>query len=134
MESETAQPFDPPVATISVNRSRLRSFRFWIPAIVCAMALVAVPIAFIVGAVIGNTQIYRNSSEHQQTRIEQYLSQHPESFADISVEHASNGWAYPLGTVSSQSDFDMLAAKLHEMFGDELDERMMNSVELDTAN
>ena len=108
--------------------------RFWIPAGICLIAVVAFPIAFIIGAFLGNTQIYRNFSEHQQSRIENYLSQKPDAFSDISVEHASNGWAYPIGSVSSQDDYDNLRSKLHEMFGDELAERMMNTVDVDAAN
>ena len=134
MEPPATHPYDAPAAGESPPRSLFRSLRFWVPAVICLIAVVAVPIAFIIGAVLGNTQIYHNFSEHQQARIESYLSQHPDAFSDISVEHASNGWAYPIGSVPSQDDYDNLNAKLHEMFGDELAKRMMNTVEIDTSN
>ena len=134
MEPPATHPYDASAAGESPPRSLFRSLRFWIPAVICLIAVVAVPIAFIIGAVLGNTQIYHNFSEHQQARIESYLSQHPDAFSDISVEHASNGWAYPIGSVPSQDDYDNLNAKLHEMFGDELAKRMMNTVEIDTSN
>ena len=134
MEPPGTHPYDAPAAGESPPRSLFRSLRFWVPAVICLIAVVAVPIAFIIGAVLGNTQIYHNFSEHQQARIESYLSQHPDAFSDISVEHASNGWAYPIGSVPSQDDYDNLNAKLHEMFGDELAKRMMNTVEIDTSN
>ena len=134
MEPPATHPYDAPAAGESPPRSLFRSLRFWIPAVICLIAVVAVPIAFIIGAVLGSTQIYHNFSEHQQARIESYLSQHPDAFSDISVEHASNGWAYPIGSVPSQDDYDNLNAKLHEMFGDELAKRMMNTVEIDTSN
>jgi|GEM_PF-1964752 len=134
METQAIHPYDAPASGESAQRSLFRSLRFWLPACICAVALAAVPIAFILGAVLGNTQIYREFSERQQNRIENYLSQHPETFSRISVGHASNGWAYAYGTVSSQSDYELLNAKLGEMFGDELAKRMMNSVEIDNAN
>ena len=134
MEPPATHPYDAPTAGESPPRSLFRSLRFWIPTVICLIAVVAVPIAFIIGAVLANTQIYHNFSEHQQARIESYLSQHPDAFSDISVEHASNGWAYPIGSVPSQDDYDNLNAKLHEMFGDELAKRMMNTVEIDTSN
>ena len=134
MEPPATHPYDAPAAGESPSRSLFRSLRFWIPAGICLIAVVAFPIAFIIGAILGNTQIYRNFSEHQQSRIENYLSQNPDAFSDISVEHASNGWAYPIGSVSSQDDCDNLRSKLHEMFGDELAERMMNTVDVDAAN
>ena len=134
MEPPATHPYGAPAAGESPPRSLFRSLRFWIPAVICLIAVVAVPIAFIIGAVLGNTQIYHNFSEHHQARIESYLSEHPDAFSDISVEHASNGWAYPIGSVPSQDDYDDLNAKLHEMFGDELAKRMMNTVEIDTSN
>ncbi len=129
MKADTTQPFSPHNAA---PRQFFRSLHFWIPAIICAFALVAIPIAFIIGAVIGNTQIYRNSSNQQQTRIEVFLAQHPHSFGGLTVEHASNGWAYPFGSVPQQSDYDLLADALHEMFGDELGDRMLGPVDIET--
>ena len=133
MDADTTQPFSPPSASHDVApRPLFCSLRFWIPAIICALALVAVPIAFVIGAVIGNSQVYRNSSNEQQARIETFLAQHPDSFASLTVEHASNGWAYPFGSVPQQSDYDLLADALHEMFGDELGDRMLGPVEIET--
>ena len=117
MEPPATHPYDAPAAGESPPRSLFRSLRFWVPAVICLIAVVAVPIAFIIGAVLGNTQIYHNFSEHQQARIESYLSQHPDAFS-----------------VPSQDDYDNLNAKLHEMFGDELAKRMVNTVEIDTSN
>ena len=131
MEPPTAHPDDAPAAGESAPRPLLRSLRFWIPAAVCLIAVVAVPVAFIIGAVLGSVQIYRNFSEHQQARIEDYLSQHPDAFSEISVEQASSGWAFPVGAVSSQDDYDSLNSKLHEMFGDELAEQMMYTIDVE---
>ena len=133
MEPVATNPNDAPAAGES-PRWLCRSLRFWIPAVLCVLSIVAVPIAFIVGAVVGNIQIYHNFSEHQQARIEVYLSQYPEAFSGISVNHASDGWAYPIGSVTSQNAYDKLDARLHEMFGDELAKRMINTVEVDSSS
>ena len=134
MNVDASQPFDPPSTSRDVAVGALfRSPRFWIPAIVCAFALVAVPVAFIIGAVVGNTQIYHNFSEHQATQIEAFLAQYPDSFSGLTVEHASSGWAFPHGSVPQQSDYDLLADGLHEMFGSELSNRMMYTVSVKAA-
>lgn len=134
MEPQASHPYDAPAVAESPKRSLMQSIRFWIPASVCLVALAAVPIAFIVGAVLGNSQIYRNFSERQQTRIEACLTQHPEAYSGLTVEHASDGWAYPVGSVPSRDDYDNLNSKLNEMFGDELAERMMYNIEVEASN
>ena len=110
-----------------------RSLRIGFPIVICVVAVAAIPVAFVLGAVVGNTQVYSNFSERQKARIEAYLFENPEAFADLSVEHASNGWAFPIGSVGTQGDYDDLNAKLHEMFGDELAVRMMNTIEVDVS-
>ncbi|MEM8735491.1 MAG: hypothetical protein AAGG44_14755 [Planctomycetota bacterium] len=134
MEPSATSPYDALASGKSRPRSLFRSLRFWGAVVSSLVAVVAVPVAFTIGVVLGNTQIYRNLAEHQQSRIENYLSLHPDIFPDISVAHASNGWAYPIGSVPSEVDYDNLSSKLHEMFGDELAERMMNTVDVETAS
>ncbi|MCM2370063.1 hypothetical protein [Aporhodopirellula aestuarii] len=130
-----SEPFMPPSDSgDGANRALFRSFRFWIPAFVCLFALAAIPVAFLCGAVIGNAQVYRNFSDHQSERIESWIAQYPESFGGLTVEPASDGWAYPIGSVPQQSDYDLLSDALHEMFGDELAERMLRAVEIETGS
>lgn len=112
-----------------VSQLDLNVFRFWLPLIVCFMAMLAVPVAFVVGAIIGNTRIYNNFASHQQLRIEAYLAEDSQAFGGLHVEHASNDWALPMGFVESKGEYDRLAAKLHDMFGDELGKSMMGGVE-----
>jgi hypothetical protein len=128
METQTSHPYASPLSFESPTRSVFRSARFWIPAIVCFLGVLCVPVAFIIGAILGNQQIYNNFASHQQSRIEAFLREDPEAFGDLTVEHASNGWAYPSGTVNTQADFDRLSNRLHEMFGDELADDMMGGV------
>mgnify|MGYP003114205758 CR=1 FL=1 len=94
------------------------------------MTTLAVPIAFVIGHMVSTLGIYNNRAEYQQTRIEEYLNKDPEDYRQLEVEHASNGWAYPLGSVNSQEDYDRLSQELHRMFGDELSEQMMYGVEI----
>ncbi|TWU19026.1 hypothetical protein [Allorhodopirellula heiligendammensis] len=134
MNPDSTRPFNPPhVAHGVAPQPFLLSLRFWIPTVICLFALLAIPIAFMYGAVVGNSQVYRNSSTQQQIRIESFLSQFPDAFGDLTVEHASDGWAYPIGSVPQQSDYDRLADALHRMFGDELGDRMLGSVEINAA-
>lgn len=133
-ESSTVQTLEHESATNSVHRSLFRSVVVWILAIVCIMALAAIPAAFTIGAIVGNTQAYQAFAEHHQARIEEFLSLHPDNYADITVDRASNGWAYPSGTVTSQADYVMLSTELRTMFGDELAERMMRGVEMNDSN
>ena len=133
MESDSMQPFHPPSAPHgAAPRPLFRSFRFWIPAIISAFALLAIPVAFMVGGIIGQSAIYQNTANRQQARIEGFLAQHPNSFGSLTVEHASDGWAYPIGTVPTQSDYDMLSTNLHEMFGDELAGQIIYAVDVET--
>ena len=114
---------------VEVSRSLLKAVQLWWPLIICFIAMLAVPVAFVVGAVRGNLEIYNNFATHQQQRIESYLKEDPQAFGGLHVEHASDGWAIPMGSVESRAEYDRLAARLHDMFGDELSERMMSGVE-----
>ena len=81
MDADATQPFSPPAATHDAAPGSLFArFASAIPLIISGFALIAVPIAFIIGAVLGNTQIYRNFSERQQSRIEEFLHM-PREFA-----------------------------------------------------
>lgn len=131
METDASHPYASPsqCEPLPVQRPLLRSARFWIPAVICLIAIfLTAPVAFIIGAIAGNTQIYNNFANHQQARIESYLREDPAAFGDLIVEHASNGWAYLSGTVPTQEDYDRLSQRLHQMFGDELAEAMLRNV------
>lgn len=132
MVSETSHPdtvLDDGNAGAAKTKSR--PVRFWIPFVVCVLAVPAIPVAFILGAVIGNMQVYNNMSSHQESRIKGFLRRHPSAYSRLSVEHASNGWAYPSGIVPTQGDYDRLNGTLHTMFGDESAAKMMVAVEVE---
>ncbi|MCO6458089.1 MAG: hypothetical protein J5I93_22525 [Pirellulaceae bacterium] len=128
METATSQAYRPPGPDNTAARPRLLSVRFWVPALVCAVAALAVPLAFLWGGIVATTQVYQRRAAAQQVRIEAFLNEDPGAFGNLSVEQASDGWAYPLGEVASQADYDRLASKLREMFGDELAEAMLGGV------
>ena len=128
VESPYACASSTTVSASSRPRPLWRSARFWVPAIVCLLAVLAVPLAFIAGAVVGTSQVYTSFASHQQSRIEAFLAEDPDAFGELTVEHASNGWAYPMGMVNTQEDYDRLSRRLHKMFGDELAEDMMSTV------
>ena len=135
MEADAPRPFRPSDASQDdTPPSRYSSLGCWVSAFNCAFALLAIPVAFFLGGIIGQSALYRNTADRQQARIEGFLSQHPNSFGGLTVEHASDGWAYPIGTVPTQSDYDMLSTKLHEMFGDELAEQIIYAVDVETEH
>ena len=67
-----AQPPTPPGLS-SAARPWFKIIWIWGLPIACIILIAAIPIAFAIGAVIGNTQVYHIFSERQQARIEQYL-------------------------------------------------------------
>lgn len=95
------------------------------------LALLAIPVAFILGGVIAEVQQYDRRAEHQKQRIEAFFAEHPATFADLTVEKASSGFAYPVGTVKTQADYDFLVRRFNEMFGDELAEQMIYIVDVE---
>jgi hypothetical protein len=104
---------------------------FWIPVILCVLAMLSVPVAFFLGGISAQSQLYYDQASQHQERIEAFFASHPSRFGGLTVGKASDGWAYPSGSVSSQSDYDFLKAHLLEMFGDELGEQMMYAVEVE---
>ena len=133
MEADAPSQFRPPSASQDdAPPSLSRSLGCWGLAITFALALIAIPVAFFFGAIIGQSALYQNAANRQQVRIEGFLAQHPNSFGGLTVEHASDGWAYPIGTVPTQADYDMLSTKLHDMFGDELAEQIIYAVDVET--
>ncbi|QDS97110.1 hypothetical protein HG15A2_03700 [Adhaeretor mobilis] len=115
----------------SQPRSILRSRRFWTSSLACLLTAFSLAVAFIVGLVIGSRQNYDRFASNQKARIEEYLIEYPKAYGELTVVRASEGWAFPLGTVPTQADHDRLSKRLHEMFGDELTERMMASVHVE---
>ena len=99
--------------------------------VIGVLAFVAVPVAFILGGSAAETQQYHRRAMHQTQRIESFSAEHPDKFGNLTVEEASNGWAYPVGSVKTQADYDLLDDRLHEMFGDELAEQMIYVVDVD---
>jgi len=128
MDTDKLQP---PTARSNANgssHSLFRTSRFWIPAVACLLASLCVPIAFIAGAIVASLHIFNSRATHQQSRIESFLKEDPAAFGNLRVERASNGWAYPSGTLNNKTDFDRLSERLHEMFGDDYADDMMSHV------
>lgn len=132
MVGNTSNPYDSPAETGLPQKPLLRSPRFWIPAIVCLLTVLMVPVFFFVGGLMGQVALYSSFAERQQKRIEAYLQTDPQAFGDLEVHSSSDGWAYPAGTLHSQADYDRLSQKLHEMFGDELARKMMSNVSVES--
>ena len=84
--------------------------------------------AFVVGLVVGNIQIYHNLAQAQRSQIEPILKRSPEAFGRLKIDQASDGWVYLTGIVDTAADRDRLSEQLKTLFGNKLADRMMRGV------
>jgi len=90
----------------------------------------AVCIAFIVGAIKGQLDLYHARAEEQASQMRSYIRLHENSYSNLEIEEASNGWSYFSGTVTSQTNLDFLTNEMQRLFGKELGERMTSNIEV----
>jgi hypothetical protein len=88
-------------------------------AVVFVLAAVACggTIVFVLGAVFGQVQLYRHSSEVMLARVRPVLQQPP--FTDVQAEPSSIGKVDLIGTVASEEDLKALEERMRFLFGDE---------------
>ncbi|WP_296457983.1 hypothetical protein [Rubinisphaera sp.] len=125
-----AEPDSISALTSQANQGKDTRFRYGCLAVYSILTTLAVPIAFLLGHTVCALSFYKSRAEYQEIRIEHYLKENPQAYGQLEVVHASNGWAYPQGSVNSQADHDRLSKELLWMFGDELSEKMMDNVEV----
>lgn len=87
-------------------------------------------IAFVIGGILGQTQLYHSRADDQARQMQAYLDQYPDRYGEVTIEEASDGWSYLRGTVSTQQDLDDLQAEMARLFGAELGKRMTSNVEV----
>lgn len=95
-------------------------------AVMFLFSLLAIPVAFLIGAILGESQAYNRTASGQEKRIVEFFAEYPERFGTLEVEPASSGFSYPFGEVESQEDYEFLDENLQRMFGDELGKLMMS--------
>lgn len=95
-------------------------------AVMFVFSLLAIPVAFVIGAVLGTSQVYNQTALGQEVRMVEFFAEYPERYGTLEVEPASSGFAYPFGKVQSQDDYDFLDENLQRIFGDELGKLMMS--------
>jgi hypothetical protein len=85
---------------------------FVLAAIACSGIL-----GFLAGAVVGQVELYRHSSEDRLARVRPILQQPP--FANVRAEPTSDGKLDLTGTVQSDQDRKALEDRIRFLFGDE---------------
>jgi hypothetical protein len=113
--------------------SRVRTFSRmgWGCAILLLLLLPLVAtIAFFWGGIVGQTQLYHSRAQQQARQMQAFIDQHPDRYADLTIEEASNGWSHFSGTVPSQEDLDALRAEMQRLFGAELGDDMVRTVDV----
>jgi hypothetical protein len=85
---------------------------FMLAAVACGGIL-----AFLAGAVVGQLQLYRHSSEDMLARVRPILQQPP--FANVRAEPSSDGKLELSGTVQAEQDRKALEDQMRFLFGNE---------------
>jgi hypothetical protein len=110
-----------------IDSSRRRT-----PIVRRALALIAVLVAIacsgVVGAVVGQLQLYQQSTNAKLDKIRPVLLE--PAFADVSAEYSSAAQVYLRGQVDSERAYKALEEKMRFLFGDEEGRSMMSNVEV----
>ena len=64
----------------------LTSARFWVPALICVLAIAAITLAYNWGGIQGRRQLHYNDAGRQEHRIKAFFAEHPERFANLAFE------------------------------------------------
>ncbi len=126
LSNPVTNPYENSLPTL--KRSRKRIVFGCLPWGLLGLALLAIPVAWLIGCVQGNAQIYSNLSNGQETRIRELQAQHPE-FAHLEVNPTSSGSVWLEGQLTEEEAAE-LREHLRRMFGDDLAEGMMRTVDV----
>lgn len=118
-------------AMAAENRPRTFSRLGWGCALVLLLLLPLVAtIAFVWGGIVGQTQLYHARAQQQARQMQAFIDQHPDRYSGLTIEETSSGWSHFSGTVPSQEDLDALRAEMQRLFGVELGDDMVRTVEV----
>lgn len=127
------QPYAAPPDTPATKSGRGRTLLIIVLLALNGCTILAIPVAFLVGAINGNTQVYQNFARRQQIRIEDFFELHPGIYTKVEIHQASEGWVFLVGSVSTQKDYDRLSDELFDMFGDQFAEKMISGVTIEES-
>ena len=110
--------------------------RAWVLALVSvvifmlAVTILTTVVAFVLGGILGQTQLYLQRASEQADKMRVYLGEHEEQYYALTIDEASDGWSYLVGEVRSQEDLDQLRSEMQRLFGEELGEDMTRLVKV----
>jgi hypothetical protein len=111
------------------NSDRLRSSRvrrvFALIAILLAIACSGV-VGFVIGAVVGETELYRQSTDAKLAKIRPVLRE--PQFAGINAEYSTAAQVYLMGKVGSRQTYKALEERMRFLFGDQEAKFMMGNI------
>lgn len=85
-------------------------------------------IGFVVGAVVGQLQLYQQSTDAKLAKIRPVLRD--KRFAGVGADYSSAAQVYLIGKVDSEQAYKALEEKMRFLFGDEEARFMMGNVEV----
>lgn len=85
-------------------------------------------IGFVVGAVVGQSQLYRQSTDAKLAKIRPVLKD--QRFEGVVADYSSAAQVYLIGKVGSGQAYKALAEKLRFLFGDEETKFMMGNIQV----
>lgn len=113
------------------NPTRHRMFSTIAVVAIAIAWVVSLGVAYVLGAIRGETGIYQNIAEIKIEEIEKIRKTYPNKFSDLVVEKSSAGFVGLYGTVSNQEDRDILVLNLRSRLGNDVAEEIATYVTLD---
>jgi hypothetical protein len=98
--------------------------------VVILLLAITASVAFVVGAIKGQLDLYSARAEEDAAEIRSFLTEHEGKFDRLRVEATSDGMAYVTGTVDTQADKDLLQEAMQKLFGDLRSEEIVSPVEV----
>lgn len=100
-----------------------------LPWALLALVLPAIPVAYVLGGISGNNQVYIRLREREEERIRELMTEHPE-FGKLRIESASKPFPVWLEGELTKEELDELIGHLNRMFGDEVASQMIVTIEV----
>jgi hypothetical protein len=99
----------------------------WRKLLLIAAALVVCAVAYLIGAIIGQEQLYLQNYESERATLNVILRQRPE-YNSLRIYQHSRGWALLGGTVATNADLKQLNVDVIDALGRQLLERRLAGV------
>jgi hypothetical protein len=76
------------------------------------------PVAYFIGGLQAERQLYDRQAAEEAREIQTFLSKYPDRYSKITIHSGCEGRSGVMGKVKSQTDLDMLTANMGRLFGE----------------